>query len=171
MSMLSSGLQSFLSNDSMSNESIDYNNVSDETLMSAKDKLYELMERMKEITNQISSPITIQQLKDKIAAQINKITLIEKYLVTKKKSNKSGQYSNIKRDYPDNNFENIYDSNVKYKPLYNPDETESSDSNLSYMEDNDGYHNMHRRSSSFTTIVKSIGNTTWSVWNRVKIIS
>ena len=155
----------------MAEESADLNNASDATLETAKEKLYKLMEKMKQITTgPVSSPITIQELKDKITAQINKIRLIEKYLMTQKKTKiESNELNN--RNNAGNNIENL-ESNVKYKPLYDPDEFDNIPSNAVYTEENDDYQNMNRRSNSWSSMIKSIGNTvsnsTWNVWNRVK---
>ena len=152
-------------------ESADLNNASDATLETAKEKLYKLMEKMKQITTgPVSSPITIQELKDKITAQINKIRLIEKYLMTQKKTKiESNELNN--RNNAGNNIENL-ESNVKYKPLYDPDEFDNIPSNAVYTEENDDYQNMNGRSNSWSSMIKSIGNTvsnsTWNVWNRVK---
>ena len=167
MTALHSSLKGFLSEDTT-----DVSNATDATLITAKEKLYKLMEKMKQITAEsVSSPITIQELKDKITTQINKIRLIERYLLTQKKLNtKSKELNN--RDNTDNNIENL-ESNVKYKPLYDPDDFDNIESNAIFKDENDDYQIMSQtRRNSFTSIIKSIGdtlsNSTWNVWNRVK---
>ena len=171
MSALQSSLKGFLSEE---NANTDLSNASDETLVTAKEKLYKLMEKMKEISTQgISSPITMQELKDKITAQINKIRLIEKYLLTQKKSKNMQSNNEINyRENGDNNIENL-ESNAQYTPLYDPDEFDNIDSTAIDAEENDNYQIMNRRSNSWTSMIKSFGNTvsntTWNVWNRVKI--
>ena len=65
--MLQSRLQGLVSNNTV-NECIDLEHDSDESdLLSAKAKLYELMERMKRMTSEkLTSSLTMQELKVKM---------------------------------------------------------------------------------------------------------
>lgn len=78
--MFRNGIKSLISNNSIIDRDIAlHGGVSEETLESAKEKLEELMTKIKSI----SSGVALSELKKKIEFQLHKIMLIEKYLVIK----------------------------------------------------------------------------------------
>ena len=101
--MLRSRLKSLVSNDTIKDHT-DLREASEETLQSAKDKLAELMTKMKNIR----SSVTIRELKDKIEAQIHRIQLIEKYLLTNPKKASDAVSDNV-----DFRYHSLHDCDAK----------------------------------------------------------
>eukprot|EP01083_Nonionella_stella_P040981 111126_1 len=155
--MLQSVIKGLVSNDTV-NECIDFDDVSEDTLVSAKDKLLALMEKMKRITSDgVSSPFTIKGMKEKISAQINRIALIEKYLFTKNTSDQC-KIEVHPRHNSRGNVECLQ-SNVSYQALHDPEHSDMCNSYDLDIEDSDSYDIMRDRRNS-------LGAMIWGVFSR-----
>ena len=144
--MFRNGIKSLISNNSIIDRDIDlHGGVSEETLESAKEKLEELMTKIKSI----SSGVALSELKKKIEFQLHKIMLIEKYLVIKIK--RQSEIADIE-DY-------------KYHCMHDQDAEAGDVNNMDTQEDN-----VYVQMTDTTRSSISMGTSLRSVLQKVEFI-